>query len=755
MRRLAILALGLIATTFACGQTAEDQSLKGQPMEITSTGGTTYEDGVATAVGNVAIHIGDVDMYADSARYDNNTKVIELVGNVRIYRAGTLYVGDRGSYNTETKELLADRLQTADRPFLVTGDRVTSIDENAKLVQKASFTTHDSANPDFQVRATTVRFYENDRVILKNATFYIGSVPVFYWPYIYQSLDDDFSFVISPAYMSSWGPSLLGRVTFPITDNVKGTLRLDYRARRGVALGFEPDIRFSKDSFARIRTYFVRDENPRINRTSLPRGAIPTDRYRYGISSRTDFGRGFSAFIKADKLSDPFFLQDFYPGEFRVNPEPDNVAAVNYNNPQYTLTAFTRVQINGFFETTERLPEIALDIPRRPLFGSGIFYESETTFANLRRDFPRGSEFIDYSALRFDSFHQFVYPRTYFDWLSVVPRAGFRSTYYSESRDLTGTLDPFSDDSLVPGFLIPPPSLRQPLVRGGDRLRNIFNTGVESSFKISRAWEAAQSRALGLDGLRHIAQPFVNFSHVVGDNSDPAEILQFDRYIPSTQLRPIDFPQFTSIDSINYWTIARLGLRNRLQTRRDDSTINWLELETYFDLNFNNPYDRSSFSNVFNNLRFQPVPWVSLAINSQLPLLAPGFSEVNTEVRFQPTAAVAFSLSHRFLNENPFFVNSSLYTLGAYARLNDHWAIGGAARYEAISGLVEEQRYTLYRDLTSWVASLGAVVRNNGGVKEYGVLLNFTLKALPKVSFDLNYDPGAPQGEAGGIAGLP
>jgi hypothetical protein len=41
------------------------------------------------------------------------------------------------------------------------------------------------------------------------------------------------------------------------------------------------------------------------------------------------------------------------------------------------------------------------------------------------------------------------------------------------------------------------------------------------------------------------------------------------------------------------------------------------------------------------------------------------------------------------------------------------------------------------------VASVGAVVRDNGGgVKEYGVLLTFTLKALPKFSFDLNFDPG-------------
>ncbi len=130
----------------------------------------------------------------------------------------------------------------------------------------------------------------------------------------------------------------------------------------------------------------------------------------------------------------------------------------------------------------------------------------------------------------------------------------------------------------------------------------------------------------------------MNFSYVTGDNTNPAEILQFDRYQPSTQLRPLDFPQFTAIDSIDNWSVVRVGMHNRLQTRRDDSTINWLELDTYFDVNIDNPYDRSSFSNVFNNLRFSPLPWASLAISSQLPLLAHGFTEINTNAAFKPTA---------------------------------------------------------------------------------------------------------------------
>jgi hypothetical protein len=271
----------------------------------------------------------------------------------------------------------------------------------------------------------------------------------------------------------------------------------------------------------------------------------------------------------------------------------------------------------------------------------------------------------------------------------------------------------------------------------------VYNAGVEASFKLSREWEDVQSRVLGLDGLRHIIQPFTNFSWVSVDGADPREILQFDRFEPSTQLRPIDFPQFTSIDSIDNWTVWRVGVRNRLQTRRDDLTVSWLDLETYVDVNFDNSYDRTPYSNLFNKLRFTPLPWMSLVINSQIPAFDKGFTEVNTNVVVQPVANLQVSVGHRYLNSDPFFKNSSLFVLGGYYRLDDNWGVGMQEQYEAVTHTLEEQRYSVYRDLTSWVASLGAVVRDNGSVKEYGVLLTFTLKAFPKLGLNLNFDPGS------------
>jgi LPS-assembly protein len=362
-------------------------------------------------------------------------------------------VGDSASYNTVTKAVSADTLRTSEGPFLLGGDRISTIGERARLVQKGAFTTHDSAKPDFQIRATTVRIYEGDRVVMKNATFYIGRVPVFYWPYVYQSLDDAFSFMVSPAYMSSWGPSLLGRAAFPISQHVRGTVRLDYRVRRGVAIGFQPDINFPKNAgYAKIRSYFVDDQNPTLNRTSLPRSAFPNERYRFAMESRFTLKPDVTGFVLANKMSDPFVHQDFFQTEFTVDPQPDNIVAVNKYDPRYSLTAYTRYQLNRFYDATERLPEVALDIKRQPILGSGIFYEGEASFGNLRRNFARGSYFQDYEALRLDTFHQFLYPKTYLGWLSFVPRVGFRGTYYSETRNVDGLVFPAERERAHPAF---------------------------------------------------------------------------------------------------------------------------------------------------------------------------------------------------------------------------------------------------------------------------------------------------------------
>src|SRR5258707_12367330 len=143
MRSLVFLLAGLLAT--AGWMHGEFKTPENAPIEITSTGQTPYQNGLATARDNVAIHIGNTDIYADYAQYNSSTHDVELRGHVRIYRDTSLYASESGVYNTETKKIRAINGRTESEPYFLTGADVNSISENGYLVHNGTFTTQDSA----------------------------------------------------------------------------------------------------------------------------------------------------------------------------------------------------------------------------------------------------------------------------------------------------------------------------------------------------------------------------------------------------------------------------------------------------------------------------------------------------------------------------------------------------------------------------------------------------------------------------------
>jgi LPS-assembly protein len=772
---------------FAPFSRAQFGSFGDVPIEINAEQ-TRFEGGIAIAEGNVIIQYADTTIYCDYAQYNPDTRDVLVRGNVRIYRApkivttgtgggagsggggrqqsgqstdGQLFVGERAVYNLETKELHAANFHGEFYPFKFSSETLSTLTGNSFQARDAIFTTSDSSKPDWEFRAKSVRIYPKDRIIFSDVTLYVGKLPVFWWPYLYQSLNRDTSFSLTPGYRSEWGAFLLYRQHFPIAENWDGILHLDLRSQRGVAIGLDSDYKYGKRdrSWGRFRAYYANDLTPPTITYSDSDTSSPVDpnRYRVSFQNRLYITDDIYANIDINKLSDPRFLQDFLPNEFRVDPQPDNVLSVTKLDDHYALSLIYRKQLNNFLDMTERLPELALDFTRQPLFGSPIFYQGETSVARLNRNFSRGALFEDYGATRVDTYHELLYPQVYGGWLSVIPRIGLRGTYYSETGHFQTDMQDETVEDILPDntyTIRHVVTTTNKLSTGGAGFRGVADAGFEASFKFSRVWDDASSRLWGLDGLRHIVQPYTDFSFV-RTNRGPDDILQFDRFQPSTQLPMFDFPQFTSIDAIDNWSILQLGVRNRLQTRRDNSTFNWLEMDTFFDVNLDEPefpganLHQGALSNLYNRLRWNPLPWFSFTVASQTPLNANGFTEINTGVSWLVNQDLRLDLSHRYLNENPFFTNSSLINLGAYYRLDDNWAISAREEYEAVGNLLENQVYEVHRDLSSWVASLGFIIRDSGtGSNEYGVLLTFTLKDFPAISLPISLDP---QGE--GISG--
>ena len=73
-----------------------------------------------------------------------------------------------------------------------------------------------------------------------------------------------------------------------------------------------------------------------------------------------------------------------------------------------------------------------------------------------------------------------------------------------------------------------------------------------------------------------------------------------------------------------------------------------------------------------------------------------------------------------------------------------------AEQYEFETSTLEEQTYTVSRDLSSWIASVGLDVQNSGGVRSYGVIVSFTLKDLPNVRLPLTLTPSSLSGLTSG-----
>ena len=342
---------------------------------------------------------------------------------------------------------------------------------------------------------------------------------------------------------------------------------------------------------------------------------------------------------------------------------------------------------------------------------------------------------------RFHTYHEFLYPKTYMGWLNVTPRMGLGMTSYN-------------------GIVGSATGLR-------NYTRGIFSFGLDVSFKLSKNWSDVQVPSLGLNGIRHVFQPYLNYSYL--DASQNAGLPAIDRLSPTTRPRSIDVPLFTAVDSLRSWNVARVGFRNLLQTKRDyigssgygsfwevpgggdDQTYTWAGMNTYVNVFGKDPEYGKSLSNVYNELFWLPVPWASLRSDLQLPIgSGPGsFTEANNSITWLVDKNTSVEMGHQYIYDHPFFRNSSLVYTRFYARLSEDFGFNMYHIYEANNGILQFQSYSISKDLSSWIASLGLISRNNGnGISDFGLLLSFTLKDFPKFNFDLDMDPN-PGGRGG------
>ncbi len=632
--------------------------------------------GWTTFTGNVAIRYMGFELRADRIRYNTQTGDAEASGGVSLVgEDGTLWKGDSLSVNLREKAGAAKSIDLYTRPF-----RVLAADGSFQAAgapgqtyetENSTLTTctNDPGRFHWCVTARRARFRPGDDVTAWGVVPRLFGVPFFYVPWYWKDLERHYGFRIQPGYKHSWGAFLLSAYKFPILRDKKNKefidsyTSADIRADRGWAYGEKVQWEFGEDeSKGYISGYYMpKDDDP-------PPEVDPDDdeRYRIRLQHSWNATDRDQVLVHGLYVSDTRFQKDFFRDEWKEMTEPDNYATLTHYGDAFTAGLTARARLNDFYAQVERLPELWFSLNSVELGETGVYLENDDSLAFLRRLFPEGSSRKDYDAFRGDAEFRLSRPRKYMGFLSVVPRAGYRGTYYDKTYDSYTTHDLVSYATTNEwGEVSWNSEERATTVQkeGGSGFRSLFEIGAEVSTRGYGYWTAEDGTA-----WRHVVEPYLDWTY---------------RFKPN--LRPDDLLQFDSVDSLDKANVATIGYRQRWQTRREDgSPREFAYLDLWTDINLDADEDEEEIADFGWDARQYPSDWMRIQTRGLYD---------NNEGEMDRADVVLTSWHDIFRSDIEWLWRNdrnNLFTGSVTWYPNERWAFNLFGRYEFETSQVEE-----------------------------------------------------------------
>jgi hypothetical protein len=148
---------------------------------------------------------------------------------------------------------------------------------------------------------------------------------------------------------------------------------------------------------------------------------------------------------------------------------------------------------------------------------------------------------------------------------------------------------------------------------------------------------------------------------------------------------------------------------------------------------------QTTFADLYSDLVFRPRSWLSWESLTRYDINGGQWRMALNTVTFQPSSVWSWSLGHYYLRDDfspppqGLGEGNNLFTSNLFFHLNENWAFHASHHFEARDGRMQEQYYTLYRDLRSWTAALTFRIRDNiTGPDDFTVAFTFSLKAHPR-----------------------
>ncbi|MBR2440801.1 MAG: hypothetical protein IKB25_11435 [Lentisphaeria bacterium] len=491
--------------------------------------------------------------------------------------------------------------------------------------------------------------HSDHSVLLINSFLRFWDIPLLWFPALYKPREtDSFGVDLAIGHNDDWGVWVRSSKNFDLYDDpyVNVGVLMDFYSERGFGGGVTATA-VTSNSRTEIFGYAIHDKDPYLFRgiendedkaayINKRRFTIPKNRYDFKVTNITHITPRLDFRGQVEFISDVDFLEDFFEARFESEPQPPTFAALEYQADWASFSVLATGRVNSFDSVVQRLPELRMDIFRQELF-AGLYYQSENSFAylyNRWRDFDREDLFTqdelnamqglpvsqrydlwktkhdarestslkNYGSGRFDSLHMFYYPLM-LDFINIVPRAGIRLTAYTATSK-----NEVTDEDLNTMFGVNSFYGRWKTVNNFDaenkaKLRFMSEFGVEVNTKIYQTWQNVRSSWMGLDGLRHVIIPYINYTFIPEPTLDAENILYFD-----------------DIDRLQEQHFIRFGLVNKLQTRAgnygSEKIRQWASLETYWDFHAIKRYGYNNIGDLGVKLDFTPVKDLTIRLSA-------------------------------------------------------------------------------------------------------------------------------------------
>lgn len=672
-----------------------------------------FATGTASLTNGVQVLYQDAVLTARRIRIDEATGDAEAEGGVNLTRGGQTWIGDALRYNFRSGAMQAQEFRLGSPPAFLGGERAITLEpagtNRVYQLQDAFVTTDDLAEPGYRIQARSMTLRGNRRVVARDALLYLGDTPVFWFPYYTRQLGyHRLRWLATPGYRSIYGAYARASLEYDLTPTATAAFHVDPFSRRGVGLG--PSLKYDLENVGtgQAAAYWISDSRPGADpNTGQP---IDPSRSRITFDHRITLREGLTATAVVRQQSDLLVVRDFFEEEYRRNPYPGSHVEVQQAWPDFTLDLMARPQVNSFFETTERLPDLKFSAHRQRLGASPFFYEGDNSVGWFQHRFADGSPTNDFSAFRADTLHQLLLPGTYFGFLNVTPRVGGRATYYGDTQgDGWQHLD--------------------------SRTRAVVNTGAEVSFKAHRLWQNAGNRFWDVDGLRHIVEPSANYVFTPEPDARPMELPQFDTELPSLRPLPVNYPDYNSIDSVDSQNTVRFGLRNKLQTKRAGKVEDLLDWALLADWRLDPRENQGTFGDIYSEADFRPRRWLIFNSETRLDPVGGLLRESQTSAILKPGSDWSMGVTHRYTRDDAALGRGgNLLGTRLYLRFSENWGFRATHFYEMRDKVLQEQFYTIYRDLRSVTGALTLRWRDslNRQDNDFTIAVSISLKAYPR-----------------------